>query len=154
YDLEVKQKTELLIILTPRVIRSEEDADQIKQIESARISWVLSDVEKMHGVIGMQSRWDSVDCHDTPTIYPDTNPRGELIEEHVVEREGVPRDKVTPTVRAQKPPTPPAKPVPGAPGTPGAKPGPVGPYGPQRPPMSGGGAIEPGAAQSVQPPPG
>jgi hypothetical protein len=80
YDSEVQRKTELLIILTPRVIWDEEDAELIKQVESARISWVLSDVQKMHGVHGLRTRWESLDCKDIPVIYPDQDPRGMMME--------------------------------------------------------------------------
>src|SRR5205823_5920530 len=148
YDLEAQRKTELLIILTPRVIRNEEDAEQIKQIESARISWVLSDVEKMHGVVGLRTRWDSIDCHDVPTIYPDENPRGEWIEEEPKQPAEVlpPPGKVTPLPPGAKPPGVPSKPLPGVPGT---RPGPVRPTVPLRPPMSGGAGMPPGAAGSI-----
>ncbi|MBL9125004.1 MAG: hypothetical protein JNG90_15310, partial [Planctomycetaceae bacterium] len=41
YDQFVGQRTELLIILTPHVVRSEADAERIKQLEAARMSWCL-----------------------------------------------------------------------------------------------------------------
>ncbi len=85
YDSELQQKTELLIILTPRVIWDEEDAELIKQVESARISWVLSDVRKIHGVEGLRTRWESLDCKDIPVLYPDQDPRGMMFEQEMTE---------------------------------------------------------------------
>lgn len=46
-------KRELLIILTPHVVYNECDAERIKQIEARRIDWILGEVEKVHGDIGL-----------------------------------------------------------------------------------------------------
>src|SRR5260370_35629434 len=46
-------KRELLIILTPHVVRSPCDADRILAEESRRINWVLGDVVKYHGTTGL-----------------------------------------------------------------------------------------------------
>src|SRR5690606_41118291 len=59
YDANVEQRTELLIIMTPRVVRTEEDMEMIKQIESARMHWVLSDVRDIHGDTGLRGRGDA-----------------------------------------------------------------------------------------------
>lgn len=53
YDRLTERRTELLIILTPHVIRSQADADRIKATEAARMNWCLSDVEKVHGDLGL-----------------------------------------------------------------------------------------------------
>jgi len=75
YDFEQNQKTELLIILTPHVIRNGEDADRIKQIESSRMSWCLADVERIHGECQICRRGDCEHCQvDTRVIYPDQDP--------------------------------------------------------------------------------
>ncbi len=44
YDQENVNRTELLIILTPHVVRSEGDAERVRQIEAARMHWCLADV--------------------------------------------------------------------------------------------------------------
>lgn len=52
YELDTLRKEELIIILTPRVIRANtasEDIQRIKRAEAARINWCLNDVVKMHG---------------------------------------------------------------------------------------------------------
>jgi type II secretion system protein D len=46
-------KRELLIVLTPHVVATVEDADRIKNEESCRIDWIMSDVEEVHGDIGV-----------------------------------------------------------------------------------------------------
>jgi general secretion pathway protein D len=109
YDFESQQKTELLIILTPRVIWDEEDAELVKQVESARMSWVLTDVHKMHGSEGLLSRWDAMNAHDIPMVYPDADPRGMAIEPLPPPADQPQGDK-QPSVL--KPPGPPPKIVP------------------------------------------
>lgn len=44
YDAEDCIRTELLIVLTPHVVRSESDVERIRQIEAARMHWCLADV--------------------------------------------------------------------------------------------------------------
>ncbi|MBY0585712.1 hypothetical protein K2X85_00960 [bacterium] len=46
-------KRELLIVLTPHVVASEEDAERIKNEESCRVDWIMSDVNEVHGDIGV-----------------------------------------------------------------------------------------------------
>lgn len=69
YHLTQNKRTELLIILTPHVVRTPEEAEQIKRIESARMHWCLEDVYQVHGDLGLTKNGGQV-------IYPDTNPRG------------------------------------------------------------------------------
>lgn len=77
YDAVMGKKTELLVILTPRVVSNEEDAELIKQTESARISWCLADVQKMHGDAGLCRRGECPHCDaGTPVVYPDLDPHG------------------------------------------------------------------------------
>src|SRR5262249_54505539 len=54
YRTQMKQKTELLVIMTPHVVRSRMDADQILADEARKISWHLPEVVKMHGPSGME----------------------------------------------------------------------------------------------------
>jgi general secretion pathway protein D len=70
YDSVSEERTELLIILTPRVIRSELDAEMIKQVESSRMSYVLCDVVNMHGPSGLKSRCDDWTAAEAPSVYP------------------------------------------------------------------------------------
>ena len=53
YRQQLKEKTELVVLLTPHVIRNRMDADRILAEESRRMDWVLGDVLKAHGPRGM-----------------------------------------------------------------------------------------------------
>jgi type II secretion system protein D len=53
YDRLSKRRTELLIILTPHVVRSQAEAEHIKGVEASRMNWCLSAVEKIHGDLGL-----------------------------------------------------------------------------------------------------
>ena len=50
---ELKSKTELLVILTPHVVRTRAHADGVLAEESRRMDWILGDVLKSHGTAGM-----------------------------------------------------------------------------------------------------
>jgi len=71
-------RRELLIILTPHIIRSDDDVDKIRYAESERMSWCLSDVMSLYGAVGLSARpGDWCTCvSDVPTIFPDANPTG------------------------------------------------------------------------------
>jgi hypothetical protein len=59
------------------VIRTPEDAERIKQVEAARMSWCAAEVHKTHGDIGVCSNPDCPVCAaDAAVIYPDLTPRG------------------------------------------------------------------------------
>jgi hypothetical protein len=49
YDSTRTRRTELLIFLTPRVIRGDADNELIKQVESERMHFVESEAEAIHG---------------------------------------------------------------------------------------------------------
>ncbi|MFO1023167.1 MAG: secretin N-terminal domain-containing protein, partial [Planctomycetales bacterium] len=80
YDLMASKRTELLIIMTPHVIRDPLEAARLKQIESARMHWTSADVIEMNGNNGLFPELDGTRMLDveTPVIYPDANPRGVL----------------------------------------------------------------------------
>jgi type II secretion system protein D len=64
------ERSELLIVLTPHVVRTPEEMDRVKKVESARMHWCLKDVECIHGNIGVRDK--------TPAVYPDIDPRGKV----------------------------------------------------------------------------
>lgn len=74
YDSDNNSRRELLIILTPRVVRNRNDAEHVKQLEMARISWSSSDAfdwtsdDAESGVSG------EIDESGVPVIYPDATP--------------------------------------------------------------------------------
>ncbi|MBX3432398.1 MAG: hypothetical protein KF847_03675 [Pirellulales bacterium] len=70
YDLSTTRRTELLIILTPHIVRSRYESEMLKQTESARMSWCLSDVVDMHGPAGLRSRLDPLGAAEAQAVYP------------------------------------------------------------------------------------
>lgn len=103
YDGYTNRRTELLIILTPHVIRGESEAEYLKQVEMSRMSWVSCDVfQWLDAPLASGTSWDD---HGVPVIYPDEAPTMDL----------------NPTPEYQRPPieiVPPAQPDPLPPLTP------------------------------------
>ena len=52
-DFEVEKRTELLIVMTPRLANVEEELNVLKEVESSRMSWCLADILEMHGDVGL-----------------------------------------------------------------------------------------------------
>ncbi len=76
YDLVETRRTELLIILTPRVILGPKDQERLRQVESARMNWCAADVHSLLGE-GLHDEVGFPDQHSqVPIIFPDKNPRG------------------------------------------------------------------------------
>ncbi|MCY2988536.1 MAG: hypothetical protein NTY19_11815 [Planctomycetota bacterium] len=78
-------RKELLIVMTPHVIRSDDEVDLIRTAETERMSWCLSDVTEVYGNVGFSARpgcWcgsgkPGCRCHvATPLVFPDENPSG------------------------------------------------------------------------------
>ncbi len=53
YDSVHNERDELLIIMTPHIVTSEAQADELKKIEAARMNWCLGDVIAITGDIGL-----------------------------------------------------------------------------------------------------
>ncbi|MEX2307832.1 MAG: secretin N-terminal domain-containing protein [Pirellulales bacterium] len=70
YDSVAEERRELLIILTPQIIYNKFDSDLVKQIESSRMSWILSDVVNLHGEAGLRSRCDEWYDGEMESVYP------------------------------------------------------------------------------------
>ena len=87
YDSSAEERRELLIILTPRIIYNKVDAEIVKQVESSRMSWILSDVIALNGESGLRSRCDQWDESDTEAVYPDYVPDCETFEPYPVIRD-------------------------------------------------------------------
>lgn len=49
FRLEERKKTELVIIMTPHIVRNREEAQAVLAEESRRIDWNLPDIERVHG---------------------------------------------------------------------------------------------------------
>jgi type II secretion system protein D len=77
YDVFEAQRTELLIILTPHVVRNAADAERLRQIESARMHWCAADVHEIHGDPAFCRRGECPVCNkQMPVVYPDLDPSG------------------------------------------------------------------------------
>ena len=74
YDSVTEERREVLIILTPQIIYNKMDSDMVKQIESSRMSWILSDVINLHGEAGLRSRCDEWYDGEMESIYPNFVP--------------------------------------------------------------------------------
>jgi type II secretory pathway component GspD/PulD (secretin) len=74
YDFVAEQRTELLIILTPRIVHNKLESDILKQVESSRMSWIMSDVVNLHGDVGLRSRCDEWYDGETEAVYPNYVP--------------------------------------------------------------------------------
>jgi general secretion pathway protein D len=53
FRAQMERKQELLVILTPHIVRSKAEADRILAEEAHRIDWMIGDVIKTHGPYGM-----------------------------------------------------------------------------------------------------
>jgi type II secretory pathway component GspD/PulD (secretin) len=120
YSLTQNKRTELLIILTPHVVRTPEEAERIKRIESTRMHWCLEDVYQVHGDAGLSKSGGQV-------VYPDSNPRGTTPGD-VGSPKPAPKEKASkegataPGLEAIPPSLPLPEPVPPPPPTPGRVP--------------------------------
>src|SRR5262249_25952250 len=50
-----KSKNELLVIMTPHIVRNRADAERVKVEEAKRIDWILADVARIHATTGMDN---------------------------------------------------------------------------------------------------
>jgi general secretion pathway protein D len=76
YKTDAQQRRELLIVMTPKIVKTDEDYDWVKTVESERMSWCLGDVVNIHGDVGLRGG-NCVNCPDKlPVIYPDRDPTG------------------------------------------------------------------------------
>ncbi len=73
FDSDIGKRTELVIILTPHVIRSSYDNERIKELELARMSWCAADVYEVHGDINLDQRFYDLEA-TTHVVYPNGAP--------------------------------------------------------------------------------
>jgi type II secretory pathway component GspD/PulD (secretin) len=74
YDSTTLQKTELLIVMTPRIVKNEADAERIKRIDASRMNWCIGDVTELYGEAGLRTRCDNWTDAETAVVYPDAKP--------------------------------------------------------------------------------
>jgi hypothetical protein len=80
FDKEIENRTELLVVMTPRVINANDanKMDMIKMVESSRMSWCLADVLNMYGDKGLSAGNGLWGPAASPLIYPDETPTVEF----------------------------------------------------------------------------
>lgn len=80
YESEAESRNELLIVMTPRVINSNDSTkiDMIKQVESSRMSWCMADILNIHGDVGLSPGNGLWGPAASPVIYPDLTPAVEF----------------------------------------------------------------------------
>lgn len=54
FRTESRERRELLILLTPRIVRNRIEAERVKREEAAKLNWFLSDAEAIHGPLGLE----------------------------------------------------------------------------------------------------
>ena len=54
-EIDQTIRKELLVILTPRIVQDQNDMEQVKQMEFARMNWCLNNVVQVHGDLGAYS---------------------------------------------------------------------------------------------------
>ncbi|MFN0020536.1 MAG: secretin N-terminal domain-containing protein [Pirellulaceae bacterium] len=74
FDSKTQDRTELLIIMTPYIIQSDEQQNWLNQRESERMGWCLADVANIHGEVPYLTSNDGAGGTPSPLIFPDENP--------------------------------------------------------------------------------
>ncbi len=74
YDTQIHNRKELLIILTPHVIRSRDEAEYQKQLEMARMSWCSADFFDLYAPAAPPMLHGYSHDEGVPVIYPDQTP--------------------------------------------------------------------------------
>ena len=113
YRTQDKSKMELMVIMTPHIVRCAHDADRILFEESKRMDWVLGDVAKVHGTTGMAPIFAPVPPPGGPMLHEPMmgSPLSELPAPSTLLPSPVPSE---PAQQPLPPPRtmPPARPVP------------------------------------------
>ena len=74
FDSNTSRRTELLIFLTPRVIRHEADSELIKRVEAERLHFVERDAEDLHGPLYSAPPPEALGPMYPPGILPGGDP--------------------------------------------------------------------------------
>jgi type II secretory pathway component GspD/PulD (secretin) len=76
YREQIKSKQELIIVMTPHIVRNRKEADQVLAMEGARMDWVLSDIVKTHGISGMAPLFPPAPAPGHPAVDGAVAPGG------------------------------------------------------------------------------
>jgi Flp pilus assembly secretin CpaC len=70
YDRISGERRELLIVMTPQIVHNKLESDMIKQVESSRMSYIMSDVINLAGDLGLRSRCDQWNDGEMEAVDP------------------------------------------------------------------------------------
>lgn len=70
FDKAAEERRELIIVMTPRVIRDRCDSERIKRIEASKMSWCLADAMAINGSMGL---YDPLARQPQPSQMPVRN---------------------------------------------------------------------------------
>ena len=140
FDAVRDVRTELLIIMTPYIMKTEEQNEWLNARESERMSWCIADIVNIHGPVGLSGN-PAFNMHSSDVIFPDLDPAAPG-QTPATEPGTMPHGTMPPGLEPGTPTGPtPATPPPPLPGLPGAPlpidplvPPPPGSYGLQLPP--------------------
>jgi type II secretion system protein D len=76
FDSHVEERRELLIIMTPHIVATQEDVDWINYTETERMSWCLSDVMEITRDSHLFGSDGAFGDKQAPVIFPDDDPAG------------------------------------------------------------------------------
>ncbi|QDT52965.1 Type II secretion system protein D precursor [Caulifigura coniformis] len=109
FDQNVNNRTELIIFLTPRIVRRDLDSEIIKQVEAERLNFFETDVETMHGPLFGVPRPDwTPDCPpEGVPVIPGTNMPTHLPPGSITPDGQVPAGAGTPSMQLDYVPQPP-----------------------------------------------
>ena len=106
YRTQVKTKRELLLIMTPHVIRCRADSERLLAAEASRVHWVTGDVAQIYGPCGLNN-----------LARPAGNPDGQMPAPIFPPAQwGIPGGQVPPSGMMSPGPMVPSAPFPGGPG--------------------------------------
>ena len=74
FDSESESRTELLVVMTPRIIQSPDEMTMHNDTETSRMSWCLADVLNIHGDPSLQAGNGLWGPAASPVIFPDVEP--------------------------------------------------------------------------------
>lgn len=78
YDSFDGDRSELMIVLTPTVVDSDQDVERVREQEMSRMSWCLADVAQIYGTSALAGVDHSIPEGEILEIRPDQNPTGQI----------------------------------------------------------------------------
>ncbi|EAQ77963.1 secretin N-terminal domain-containing protein [Blastopirellula marina] len=103
YDSFDGDRSELMIILTPTVVDSDQDVERVREQEMSRMSWCLADVAEIYGAEALYGVDHSIPEGEILEIHPDRDPAAPR-QTHEKLPEGIPAPMTQPTGSGVAPP--------------------------------------------------